>query len=68
MSICFHAIELGRKNENHAVERENGMLTKRWKLRVNKKQAYRRITLQAEDVWCTDQRASKISSATVVVW
>ena len=37
MRIMLHTTEQGRKNQNHAAEREIGFLAKRWKLRMTKK-------------------------------
>ena len=37
MRIKLHTTEQGRKNQNHAAEREIGILSKRWKLRMRKK-------------------------------
>jgi DNA-binding transcriptional regulator PaaX len=37
MRIMLHTTEQGRKNQNHAAEREIGFLEKRWKLRMTKK-------------------------------
>ena len=37
MHIHLHTTEQGHKNQNHASEREIGMLAKCWKLRMAKK-------------------------------
>jgi hypothetical protein len=37
MRIKLHTTEQGRKNQNHAAEREIGFLAKQWKLRMTKK-------------------------------
>ena len=37
MRIKLFTTEQGRKNQNHAAEREIGFLAKRWKLRMMKK-------------------------------
>ena len=37
MCIILHTTEQGRKNQNHAAEREIGILDKRWKLQMTKK-------------------------------
>jgi predicted GIY-YIG superfamily endonuclease len=37
MQIMLHTTEQGRKNQNHAAEREIGFLVKQWKLRMTKK-------------------------------
>ena len=43
MRIQLHTIEKGRKNQNHAVEREIGFLAKRWKLQMQKKRVPKRL-------------------------
>ena len=43
MRIKLHTTEQGRKNQNHAAEREIGFLAKRWKLRMNKKKVPKRL-------------------------
>jgi hypothetical protein len=43
MRIKLHTAEQGRKNQNHAVEREIGFLSRRWKLRMQKKNVYSRL-------------------------
>ena len=43
MRIKTHTTEKGRKNQNHAAEREIGNLKKRWKLRVSKRNVPRRL-------------------------
>ena len=43
MRIKLHTAEQGRKNQNHAAEREIGFLAKRWKLRMQKKKVPRRL-------------------------
>jgi Reverse transcriptase (RNA-dependent DNA polymerase) len=43
MRIILHTTEQGRKNQNHAAEREIGFLAKRWKLRMTKKKVPRRL-------------------------
>jgi hypothetical protein len=37
MRIKLHTTESGRKNQNHAAEREIGVLSQRWRLRMEKK-------------------------------
>jgi hypothetical protein len=41
MCIQLHTTEQGRKNQNYAAESEIGLLARRWKLRMNKKQVPR---------------------------
>jgi hypothetical protein len=43
MRIKLHTTEQGRKNQNHAAEREIGFLAKRWKLRMRKKKVPKRL-------------------------
>jgi hypothetical protein len=43
MRIKLHTAEQGRKNQNHAAEREIGFLAKRWKLRMQKKKVPSRL-------------------------
>jgi hypothetical protein len=43
MRIMLHTTEQGRKNQNHAAEREIGFLAKRWKLRMTKKNVPKRL-------------------------
>ena len=43
MRIMLHTTEQGRKNQNHAAEREIGFLAKRWKLRMAKKRVPKRL-------------------------
>jgi hypothetical protein len=43
MRIMLHTTEQGRKNQNHAAEREIGFLAKRWKLRMTKKKVPKRL-------------------------
>jgi hypothetical protein len=43
MRIMLHTSEQGRKNQNHAAEREIGFLSKRWKLRMTKKRVPKRL-------------------------
>jgi Reverse transcriptase (RNA-dependent DNA polymerase) len=43
MRIILHTTEQGRKNQNHAAEREIGFLAKRWKLRMTKKNVPKRL-------------------------
>jgi DNA-binding transcriptional regulator PaaX len=43
MRIMLHTTEQGRKNQNHAAEREIGFLAKRWKLRMMKKKVPKRL-------------------------
>ena len=43
MRILLHTTEQGRKNQNHAAEREIGFLAKRWKLRMAKKKVPKRL-------------------------
>jgi predicted GIY-YIG superfamily endonuclease len=43
MRILLHTTEQGRKNQNHAAEHEIGFLTKRWKLRMTKKNVPKRL-------------------------
>jgi hypothetical protein len=43
MWIKLHTAEQGRKNQNHAAEREIGFLSRRWKLRMQKKNVYSRL-------------------------
>jgi len=43
MRIKMFTTEQGRKNQNHAAEREIGMLAKRWKLRMRKKKVPKRL-------------------------
>ena len=43
MRIKLHTTEQGRKNQNHAAEREIGFLAKRWKLRMRKKCVPKRL-------------------------
>ena len=43
MRIKLHTMEQGRKNQNHAAEREIGILSKRWKLRMRKKRVPKRL-------------------------
>jgi hypothetical protein len=43
MRICLHTAKQGRKNQNHAAEREIGTLAKRWKLRMTKKDIPKRL-------------------------
>ena len=43
MRIQLHTSKQGRKNQNHAAEREIGFLAKRWKLRMQKKRVPKRI-------------------------
>jgi hypothetical protein len=43
MRIMLHTTEQGRKNQNHAAEREIGFLSKRWKLRMTKKKVPKRL-------------------------
>ena len=38
MRIQLHTTEQGRKNQNYTTESEIGLLVRRWKLRMNKKQ------------------------------
>jgi hypothetical protein len=38
--IKLHTAEQGRKNQNHAVEREIGFLSRCWKLQMQKKNGY----------------------------
>ena len=40
MWIKLHTAEQGRKNQNHAAEREIGFLSKCWKLRMQKRNVY----------------------------
>jgi hypothetical protein len=40
MRIKLHTAEQGRKNQNHAAEREIGFLSRCWKLRMQKKNVY----------------------------
>jgi hypothetical protein len=40
MQIKLHTAEQGRKNQNHLAEQEIGFLSKRWKLRMQKKNVY----------------------------
>jgi hypothetical protein len=43
MWIKLHTAEQERKNHNHVAEREIGFLSKRWKLRMQKKNVYSRL-------------------------
>jgi hypothetical protein len=43
MRIQLHTTEQGRKNQNYAAESEIGLLARRWKLRMNKKQVPKRL-------------------------
>ncbi len=43
MRILLHTTEQGRKNQNHAAEREIGFLAKWWKLRMRKKKVPKRL-------------------------
>ena len=43
MRIMLHTTEQGRKNQNHAAEREIGFLAKWWKLRMTKKNVPKRL-------------------------
>ena len=43
MRILLHTTEQGRKNQNHAAEREIGTLVKRWRLRMLKKNVPKRV-------------------------
>ena len=43
MRILLHTTEQGRKNQNHAAEREIGFLAKWWKLRMTKKKVPKRL-------------------------
>ena len=43
MRIKTHRTEQGRKNQNHAAEREIGFLANRWKQRMIKKEAPKRV-------------------------
>jgi hypothetical protein len=43
MRIKLYTSEQGRKNQNHAAEREIGFLAKRWKLRMQKKKVPTRL-------------------------
>ena len=38
MCIQLHTAEQGHNNQNYAAESEIGLLTRHWKLRMNKKQ------------------------------
>jgi hypothetical protein len=40
MRIKLHTAKQGRKNQNHAAEREIGFSSKCWKLRMQKKNVY----------------------------
>ena len=41
--ILLHTTEQGRKNQNHAAEREIGILANRWKLRMRKQNVPKRL-------------------------
>ena len=41
--LSFGSTEQGRKNQNHAAEREIGFLAKRWQLRMQKKKVPKRL-------------------------
>ena len=43
MRIQLHTSKKGRKNQNHAAEREIGFLAKRWKLQMWKKRVPKRL-------------------------
>jgi hypothetical protein len=43
MRIMLHTTEQGRKNQNHAAEREIRFLAKRWKLRMAKQKVPKRL-------------------------
>jgi hypothetical protein len=43
MRIKLHTAEQGRKNQNHVAEWEIGFLSKRWKLRMQKKNVCSRL-------------------------
>jgi hypothetical protein len=43
MQIKLHTAEQGRKNQNHSAEWEIGFLSKRWKLRMQKKNVYSQL-------------------------
>ena len=43
MRIKTHTTEAGRKNQNHAAEREIGLLSKRWRLNMTKKNVPKRL-------------------------
>ena len=43
MRIKLRPTEQGRKNQNHAAEREIGFLAKQWRLRMTKKDVPRRL-------------------------
>ena len=43
MRIKLFTTEQGRKNQNHAAEREIGFVAKRWKLRMSKKNVPKRL-------------------------
>ena len=43
MRIKLFTTEQGRKNQNHAAEREIGFLAKRWKMRVTKTNVPKRL-------------------------
>jgi hypothetical protein len=43
MRIQLHTTEQGRKNQNHAAEREIGFLSQRWRSRMLKKGVPRRL-------------------------
>ena len=43
MRIKLHTTEQGRKNQNHAAEREIAFLGKRWRLRMQKKKVPKRL-------------------------
>ena len=43
MRMKLHTTEQGRKNQNHAAEREIGFLAVRWRQRMRKKQVPRRL-------------------------
>jgi hypothetical protein len=43
MRIMLHTSEQGRKNQNHAAEREIGTLAKCWRLQMTKKRVPKRL-------------------------